>query len=889
MRATARTTCPYCGVGCGVLATLEADGQVAIKGDPDHPANFGRLCSKGSALGETVGLEGRLLFPEVGGRKTGWNEALDLIAQTFARTLAEHGPDSVAFYVSGQILTEDYYVANKLMKGFIGSGNIDTNSRLCMASSVAGHRRAFGSDTVPGSYEDLECADVIVLVGSNLIWCHPVLYQRIAAAKVARPDMRVVLIDPRRTRTADLADLHLALEPDSDAALFNGLLYWIAEHGLVVPEWVSAHTAGFEVALGQADGWNPDAVSRATGLSVQAIEEFYQLWCGNEKVVTAYSQGVNQSQVGTDKVNAILNCHLATARIGRPGMGPFSLTGQPNAMGGREVGGMANTLAAHLDIENAAHRDCLKRFWKSPHMVQEAGLKAVDMFRAVGDGRIKALWIMATNPVVSMPDADDVEDAIRNCPFVVVSDVMANTDTARHAHVKLPSLAWGEKDGTVTNSERRISRQRAFLAPPGEARADWWQMAEVARRMGFEEAFAWQDAGEIFTEYAALTAFENKGARDLDLSACVTLTKAEYDALAPFQWPQTGTGITRETSRFFADGRFFTTDQKARFIPVTPPQKRLQGVASLAPLFRLNTGRVRDHWHTMTRTAKSARLSSHFAEPYCEIHPDDAARLGIAPADLVRLSAGHAKIVVRALLSDAQLPGNVFVPIHWTDQTASSARVDRLVVGRTDPFSGQPASKGASVTVERARFACHGFAVTRARPQTSGLDYWALAVAEEGWRLEFACTDLPSDHAALLAGILGVRDDETTLSAEDRKRGSLRLARFDGARLEGGAWLSTNPVDVSRSWASEQLQAHFETASDRWRILAGRPAGDRPDKGAIVCSCMSIGVNDIATAVLNGCHSVESVGSATRAGTNCGSCQAEIREIILAHHRIAAE
>ncbi|MEM9105589.1 MAG: molybdopterin-dependent oxidoreductase, partial [Pseudomonadota bacterium] len=549
MAAKTRTTCPYCGVGCGIIATRQPDGSVSIQGDPEHPANFGRLCSKGAALGETLDLEGRLMHPQVDGQRADWDQALDLVAEKFSSTIAQHGPDSVAFYVSGQILTEDYYVANKLMKGFIGSGNIDTNSRLCMASSVAGHRRAFGTDTVPGVYEDLELADVIVLVGSNLLWCHPVLYQRIAAAKASRPGMRVVLIDPRRTKTADLADMHLAIAPDSDTALFVGLLAWLGQNSAIRNEWVEQHTNGIDDAMALAERWSVAAVARETGLSHSDLEGFYALWTGHERVVTAYSQGVNQSVGGTDKVNAIINCHLATARIGRPGMGPFSLTGQPNAMGGRETGGLANMLAAHMDIENPADRDRVQRFWESPHVAGRAGLKAVDMFKAVADGRIKALWIMATNPAVSMPDASAVEAAIASCPFVVVSEVMAETDTARHADVKLPSLAWGEKDGTVTNSERRISRQRAFLSAPGEARADWWQMAEVAKRMGYQAAFDWIDSAAVFVEHAALTAFENQGMRDLDLSALVDLSKAEFEALEPFQWPQRGTFVAERQTR----------------------------------------------------------------------------------------------------------------------------------------------------------------------------------------------------------------------------------------------------------------------------------------------------------------------------------------------------
>ncbi|MEO0830213.1 MAG: molybdopterin-dependent oxidoreductase, partial [Pseudomonadota bacterium] len=515
-----RTACPYCGVGCGVLA--KPDGSVA--GDPDHPANFGRLCSKGSALGETLGLESRLLAPRIDGVDTDWDTALDLVAQRFSETVAAHGPDSTALYVSGQLLTEDYYVANKLMKGFIGSSNIDTNSRLCMASTVAGHRRAFGTDTVPGLYEDLEQADLVVLVGSNLAWCHPVLYQRLAAAKAER-GTTVVTIDPRRTATTDLADMHLGLTPGSDVALFNGLLTAIADGNHIAHSYTDINVEGLEAAIHAARSDDP----AVTGLDASQLDAFYRLWIGTEKVVTVFSQGVNQSSSGSDKVNSILNCHLATGRIGLPGMGPLSVTGQPNAMGGREVGGLANMLACHLDIENAAHRDAVRDFWSAPTIAQAPGKKAVDMFDAVARGEIKALWIIHTNPAVSMPEADVVRAAIEQCDFVAVSEITAASDTARLADVLLPASAWGEKDGTVTNSERCISRQRPFRASPGAARPDWDILADVARRMGFVQAFDYETPAEIFREHAALSGIAGQLGRDFDISALAGISDAAYD------------------------------------------------------------------------------------------------------------------------------------------------------------------------------------------------------------------------------------------------------------------------------------------------------------------------------------------------------------------------
>src|ERR1700736_4188314 len=511
LRAT-RTTCPYCGVGCGILATPDNSGGAAISGDPEHPANFGRLCSKGSALGETLGVEDRLLYPMIRCSKgtmeqVAWTDALDHVAHRFAHIVARDGPGAVAFYLSGQLLTEDYYVANKLMKGFIGSANVDTNSRLCMASSVAGHRRAFGADTVPGCYEDLDQADLLVLVGSNAAWCHPVLFQRMVANKLER-GARIVVIDPRRTDTAGDADLFLGLKPGTDTALFSGLLVHIADTGVLDRNYIDNHTGGFEDALARARSiaGGVAATALATGLSEQDVASFFQMFGATPRVVTLYSQGVTQPPQGTDKVNAILNCHLATGRIGKPGASPFSLTGQPNAMGGREVGGLANQLAAHMGF-TPPEIDRVRRFWKAPRIATHEGLKAVQMFEAIARGEIKALWVIGTNPAVSLPDANVAREALKKLELFVVSENVRSNDTVdAGAHVLLPALAWGEKSGTVTNSERRISRQRAFLPAPGEARPDWWIVSEVGKRLGFAAAFDYKSAADVFSENAALSA-----------------------------------------------------------------------------------------------------------------------------------------------------------------------------------------------------------------------------------------------------------------------------------------------------------------------------------------------------------------------------------------------
>jgi assimilatory nitrate reductase catalytic subunit len=862
MAAAVRTTCPYCGVGCGILATPDGAGGARIEGDPDHPANFGRLCSKGAALGETLGLEDRLLGPRIGGREVGWDEALDLISTRFRAAIDAHGPDSVAIYGSGQLLTEDYYVANKLMKGFIGSANIDTNSRLCMASTVAGHRRAFGSDTVPGTYEDIELADLVILVGSNLAWCHPVLYQRLAAAKEARPSMRIVVIDPRRTATCELADLHLNLRGDADIALFSWLLAETETQGAIDAAYVAAHVDGLPSAMRAARAWDRARTAAACGVKQSDLDAFLRLWLRTNRTVTVFGQGVNQSACGTDKANAIINCHLATGRIGRPGMGPFSLTGQPNAMGGREVGGLANMLAAHLELEIPAHRAAARDFWGAPRVADRPGLKAVEMFRAAADGRVKALWILATNPVASMPEADAVAAALAACPFVVVSDVTARTDTAAEADVLLPAAGWGEKTGTVTNSERRISRQRAFLSPPREARPDWWALAQVGRRLGWPEAFAWSAPADIFREHAGLSARAAALGVDFDIGRLATFDDAAYDAMRPVRWPVGG------PDRFFADGRFFTRDRRARMLTVAQP------VASASGGLRLNTGRIRDQWHTMTRTGRAPRLTQHIAEPFAEIHPGDAEARGICPADLVVLTTRGRRAVLRALVTDRVTPGSIFAPMHWSVETASAGSVAALLAAATDPHSGQPALKAGAVEVGRYAPAWHGFAVSRRRP-TPDAEYWARARIACGWRVELAGDGIPEDWEAWARAAFDSPRAEV-VAWDDPGRGRRRMALSEKGTVIAALFIAPEPVELSRAY----VVAAFDEA-DATALLAGRPDAAIPDRGPIVCACFDVGLKTVVDAVASGhAASVTEIGAALRAGTNCGSCRPELAALL---------
>jgi len=875
-----RTTCPYCGVGCGVLAKPDGRGGAVIAGDPEHPANFGKLCSKGSALGETLGLATRLLHPmqrQADGtlQRVSWDRALDAVAQGFLRTVERHGPDAVAFYLSGQLLTEDYYVANKLMKGFIGSGNVDTNSRLCMASSVAGHRRAFGSDTVPGCYEDLDEADLIVLVGSNAAWCHPVLYQRMMANKRTR-GAKLVVIDPRRTATAEEADLFLSIAPGTDSALFCGLLVHLAETLSLDYEYLDAHTSGFVEALAQARQVAPDIIATAasTGLSPAEVGRFFSLFRATPKAVTCFSQGVNQAAEGTDKVTAIVNCHLATGRIGKPGAGPFSLTGQPNAMGGREVGGLANQLAAHMAF-TPANVDRVGRFWRAPAMAQRDGLKAVDMFEAIARGEIKALWVMATNPAVSLPRAGAVRAALRKLDLFVLSENVAANDTANAgAHLLLPAAAWGEKDGTVTNSERRISRQRPFLPAAGEARPDWWIVTQVARRMGFGAGFSYRSAADIFREHAALSGFENDGRRDFDIGPLARLSDDAFNALDPVQWPLRA-GRARGERRLFGAGGFFTPDGRARMVAVTPPAP--QTPAPDYP-FRLNTGRVRDHWHTMTRSGLSPRLGHHMAEPFVEIHPDDAAACGLAHGGFARLRTPHGACVLKVMVSAGQQRGALFAPIHWSRDTASSSGIGDLVHAATDPVSGQPDLKGTPAAVAPVSYAFRGFVLARERLSLPEESWWARVALDGGTGWLLASNEGPAAWRAWAAErFAGLELAEYS----DAPRGLYRAAAFADGRLAG--CLFVGPAETAPQW--DAVKALFEREAlgegQRRAVLSGKSADGLADPGPVICACFGVGLNVIRAAIASGAAvSVEQIGAALRAGTNCGSCLPELKRIV---------
>ncbi len=883
MPATVSTTCPYCGVGCGVLASRDHNGKIEVRGDPAHPANRGRLCSKGSTLAETLDLSGRLLNPEIGGRRTNWDTALSAVADGFSRVIAEHGPDAVALYVSGQLLTEDYYVANKLMKGFIGSANIDTNSRLCMASAVAGHKRAFGADTVPTCYQDLEEAELVVLVGSNLAWCHPILNQRLQRARERNPQLKLVVIDPRRTDSCDGADLHLPLAPGSDVMLFNGLLAHLVRYGAVNFKYLEQCTEGAADAIAAAEARSPDipTVAAACGLKEADVSRFYHLFTSTQRTVTLFSQGVNQSSAGTDKVNAIINCHLLTGRIGCPGMGPFSITGQPNAMGGREVGGLANQLAAHMGFtpENIAR---VGRFWKAPRIAEAPGLKAVELFDAVYDGRIKAIWIMATNPVVSLPDADRVRAALQRCEMVVVSDCVRDTDTVQLAHIRLPALTWGEKDGTVTNSERRISRQRPFLAAPGAAKPDWWIICEVAKRMGFEAGFRYQSPYQIFREHAALSAFENCGTRAFNIGALADIDLAAYQTLQPVQWPLP-TGARQGQARLFAPGeRFYTPSGRARLVPVTP-RPPANPASEDFPLL-LNSGRIRDQWHTMTRTGKVARLSGHTPEPFLALHPDDAAQLGLADGSLARVRSRWGEAILRARHDVKQRLSEVFAPMHWSNQFSARARIDAVINPVVDPLSGEPEYKHTPVAVERIDYAWYAFALSRQPlPDLPG-SYWTRIQGHEHYRYELAGdSEVDWENWLRRSGL-----DGEWVKFQDQGCGQLRIACVHQGRIAACVFIADTPALPSRAWLAGLFERTELDGPERLALLSAQPPHGQTDAGRTVCSCFGIGENTIRAAIAGGCTTLQEVTRKLKAGGNCGSCVPDIKQLIEKSHRGAA-
>ncbi|ALD03275.1 nitrate reductase [Acinetobacter sp. TTH0-4] len=909
------TTCPYCGVGCGVTATVQqtAVGQkVSVMGDVDHPSNFGKLCIKGSNLADTIGLQTRVLQPMLG-RKTSidnqrkttdWETAIHLIANKFQQCIDDYGRDSIAFYVSGQLLTEDYYVVNKFVKGYLGTANIDTNSRLCMSSAVAAHKRAFGEDLVPASYEDFEHTDMVVLVGSNTAWCHPVLYQRIMKAKEER-DLFVVVIDPRFTATCEAADLHLPILPGQDVVLFNGLLQYLQQHAHADSVFVAAHTLGLDAALesSQAEA-NIEDVALKTGISLEKLHLFFEKFAQIEKVMTLFSMGVNQSSQGVDKANSIINTHLLTGKIGKRGAAPFSMTGQPNAMGGREVGGLANMLAAHLELENPEHQQLVQTFWDSPLIAQKPGLKAIDLFEAVESGKIKAIWIMATNPVVSLPNADQVKRALDKCQFVVVSDICQDTDTTQYADVLLPALGWGEKDGTVTNSERHISRQSQFLDAPEQTKADWWAVSQVAQKMGFS-GFNFKNSHEIFLEHAQLSAYQNldvssrqniKNFRYFNLQGLTHLSFEAYQNLKPIQWPVLNNDQNEaQYAQLFSEGQFSHADGKARFI-ATMAKKPINLPNAEYPLI-LNTGRIRDQWHTMTRTGLSANLSTHKAEPYCEIHPNDALKYGIKEGELVEVKSAWGNCVLRSVVSDNIRRGQIFAPIHWNDQFASDARIGKVVNPVVDPISGEPEFKHTPVIIHPFYTQWQGVFYVRdgfekmVQASIESLTWWTKIKTTKATRYELADRRKLTETTRHLKALLPFENEDFEwLNLDDPSAHMSHSIIMKDGILIASLYIAPKALLPDRDWVASLFKRERLSAMHRKALLAGQAMSMGNSEGPLVCSCFKVGKNRIIDTIKEKNLSNEKqVTACLKAGGNCGSCLPEIRGLIKACQMEAVE
>ncbi|MEZ0470057.1 molybdopterin-dependent oxidoreductase [Luteimonas salinilitoris] len=920
-RTRTRSVCCYCGVGCGVLIDAEhADGGpgpagsriVGIEGDPEHPANHGRLCTKGRNLPATArSTAGRLLFPEMRRlrsetrHRVDWGVALDTVAERLAAIVDRHGPDAVAFYVSGQLLTEDYYVFNKLAKGLIGTNNIDSNSRLCMSSAVAGYKLALGADGPPTCYEDLDHARTVLFAGSNMADAHPVLFRRLEAARERDPEVRWIVVDPRRTDTAAMADLHLAIQPGTDVALFNGMLHHLIWEGLIDRDYIAAHTAGFaELKLLLRD-YTPRMAADICGIAAADLVRAAEWFGRSPAALSLYCMGLNQSVHGTDKNLALIHLHLATGQIGKPGAGPFSLTGQPNAMGGREVGGMATMLAAHREIGDAGDRAEVERFWRLPahRLSADPGLPAVALFDALRSGKVKAVWIVCTNPVHSLPDIGRVREALQQAEYVIVQEAFRDTDTVPYADVLLPAASWGEKEGTVTNSERRISRVRQAVPPPGEARPDWWIGNEIARRIearlappGAAPLFGFDGPAAIFDEHRRLTI-----GRDLDIGG---LDYATLDAQGPQQWPfPSGSG--RGLARRYGDGVFATGDGRARFHP-TPYRPVAEPTSARYPL-RLLTGRLRDQWHGMSRTGRVPGLFAHSPEPELRMHPDDAARRGLASRDLVRVASKRGELVLPLQLSDEVGSGTVFAAMHWSGQFLASGGINEVSQPAVDARSLQPELKHAAVRVEKAEFGWHLLAARRGdvlamqaavQPllrdcgfAAVGLHAAANADAGAGagagedasWLvLRAASGSTPSaEWLDALVEALALASGSDTLEYRDARRGLLKRVRWcgetAGSRIDG-LLLTDTRRDPANEALLDVALSEREWAGPRLAVFAHKAKAGNGMRDSVVCNCMQINESAIRALAEQGAEVAE-VKSKLGCGTVCGSCLPQLARL----------
>lgn len=689
------STCSYCGVGCGITVHKDRNGKISVEGTPDHPVNKGMLCSKGMNLHYTVmDQSDRLLYPEMRYNKSmprqrvSWDDAMKRAAAVFKSIIEKHGPEAVGFYVSGQCLTEEYYVINKLIKGFIGSNNIDTNSRLCMSSAVVGYKLALGEDSVPCTYEDIELADTFFISGANPAWCHPILWRRVEAHKAKNPDIKIIVADPRKTQTCSLADIHLQITPGTDVVLNNIIGRILIERDLVDSDFILNHSDGFGKYKELVMQKTLKEAAQICGCKTEDIKWAAEYIGRAKGFITMWAMGLNQSVIGVNKNLSLINLNLITGKIGKPGSGPFSLTGQPNAMGGREVGGLANLLPAHRNLANSNDREEVQKFWGGGPIAEKPGLTATEMFEALDNGKMKAIWIICTNPLVSMPDVRKVETALQKAKFVIVQEMSSRSDTLKYADLILPAASWAEKEGTMTNSERRISYLSKVIEPPGEAIPDTEIICRFAKAMGYNE-FNYKNTSEVFDEHCKLTKGTN-----IDISGLnYQILKSKGTA----QWPYPS-GADNGISRLFTDHKFYTPNGNAQ-IHACPDANESEKITEDLPLI-LTTGRVRDQWHTMTKTGKVNKLKQHISQAFLEIHPKDASFRRIKDGDLVEITNARGNVRVSAKVTSDIKQGVVFLPMHWgkiLDKDLS--RANNLTNNLVDPRSKEPDFKFSAVQV----------------------------------------------------------------------------------------------------------------------------------------------------------------------------------------------
>ncbi len=898
-----KSTCCYCGVGCGVIISSQNDKIIDIKGDPNHPANFGRLCTKGSTLHLTAKLDNRLLYPEMRltreatRKRVSWDDSLNYLTEQFAQTIEKHGPDSVAFYISGQLLTEDYYVFNKLAKGLIGTNNVDTNSRLCMSSAVAGYKATLGSDAPPACYEDIDATECLFITGSNTAFAHPIIFRRIEDAKAKNPNLKIVVVDPRRTDTAQMADLHLTILPGTDVALYNGMLHVMLWEGLLDMAFINAHTNGFDALKDTVREYTPKMVADICGIKEADIITAAK-WFGKGPSLSMYCMGLNQSIHGTDKNAALINLHLATGQIGKLGAGPFSLTGQPNAMGGREVGGMANLLSAHRDLANPEHRAEVAKLWGVESVPATPGKTAIEMFDAVKEGSIKAIWIACTNPAHSMPDVNNVITALQNAELVVVQDAYNNIDTNQYADVLLPASTWGEKEGTVTNTERRITRVNPAVPTPAEARHDWAIMVDFAQRLEKRLArnsnlFRYTTTEEIFNEHR-----ETTRGRDLDI------TGLSYDLLneqGPQQWPFK-TGDTTGAARLYTDGVFQKPDGKAQFVNAL--YKGTADKTDARHPLHLLTGRLRDQWHGMSRTGTVAQLFNHAEEPVIQMSADDMMRRSIKNGDIVKVSNKRGSLVLAAHLSDEVQPSQTFIAMHWGSQFMHGLGVNALMPPTFDKTSKQPELKHTAIKIEKLELPWRMTVMRtiqnldmleKVRGLLAKFDYATCGLFGRKTEhhvgmliLRAAHTQAPdSTLIAQIDQILAMTDDMPLLNYQDAKRGiSKRILvnnasgkpEVTGVRLVGET--------LATDWLKEMMTSgEFTAELRRWALapLGTPPTGQR-SRGKIICNCLDVAENDIIETIQLGADLI-TLQNKLKCGTECGSCVPELKRLVTFHSK----